>query len=116
MINSDVFGRTFWLDEKGDFRSAPTYISGKPDMEQSDYVSEWTDWEGVDIHALFKIHYLLVAENYEKRINDVTDILVAQVYGIRPQIHYNSSIANNRGFFLTWLQLNQQHHKFTTSH
>ena len=78
MINSDVFGRTFWLDEKGDFRSAPTYISGKPDMEQSDYVSEWTDWEGVDIHALFKIYYLLVAENYEKRINDVTDILVAQ--------------------------------------
>ena len=78
MINSDVFGRTFWLDEKGDFRSAPTYISGKPDMEQCDYVGEWTDWEGVDIHALFKIHYLLVAENYEKRINDVTDILVAQ--------------------------------------
>ena len=38
------FGRTFWLNEEGEFCSAPTYKNGKTDWERWDYVAD-RDWE-----------------------------------------------------------------------
>ena len=35
------FGRTFWLNEEGEFCSAPTFKNGKTHWEQWDYVSDW---------------------------------------------------------------------------
>ena len=60
MIHSMAFGRAFWLDENDEFRSAPWRQDGTVDMEQQDYVSEWTDLEGVSLDKLFIIHRNLV--------------------------------------------------------
>ena len=49
------FGRTFWLNDEGEFCSAPTYKDGNTDWERWDYVSDW-DMEGVDFDKLFDVH------------------------------------------------------------
>tara|TARA_R100001460_G_scaffold342_2_gene1724 strand:- start:7 stop:405 length:399 start_codon:yes stop_codon:yes gene_type:complete len=59
-IHSMAFGRAFWLDEDEEFCSAPWRQDGTVDMEQQDYVGEWTDLEGVSLHKLFIIHRNLV--------------------------------------------------------
>ena len=56
MIKSESFGRIFWIDDNDDFKSCPQNIDGTGDFDQWDYVSEWTDWEGVDMSLLFQIH------------------------------------------------------------
>ena len=38
----------------------------KPDRKQSGYVSEWTDFEGVNLQELFHIHRRLVTEKVYK--------------------------------------------------
>ena len=53
------FGRTFWLNDEGEFCSAPTYKDGNTDWERWDYVSDW-DMEGVDFDKLFDIHMTLI--------------------------------------------------------
>ena len=60
MIHSMAFGRAFWLDDDDEFCSAPWRQDGTVDMEQQDYVGEWTDLEGVSLHKLFTIHRNLV--------------------------------------------------------
>ena len=60
------FGRTFWLDEDGNFCSAPTYKNGDTDWSQADYVSEWTDLEGVDLGKLLYIHKSLLLDKEAK--------------------------------------------------
>lgn len=56
MYSSEFFGRLFWIDENLDFRSCPQYNDGTGDFDNSDYVSEWDDWEGVNMDLLFNIH------------------------------------------------------------
>ena len=56
MFKSQSFGRIFWVDDNDDFKSCPQNIDGTGDFDQWDYVSEWTDWEGVDMDLLFSIH------------------------------------------------------------
>ena len=56
MYLSEHFGRAFWVDSNNEFRSCPLFVNNKPDYSQADYVSEWTDWEGVDYDLLFNIH------------------------------------------------------------
>ena len=56
MVKSNHFGRIFWVDDKEDFKSCPQFIDGTGDFANADYVSEWTDWEGVDMDLLFSIH------------------------------------------------------------
>ena len=48
MYLSEHFGRAFWVDPQNEFRSCPLFVNNKPDYSQADYVSEWTDWEGVN--------------------------------------------------------------------
>ena len=48
MYSSNFYGRLFWVDENNDFRSCPENIDGTGDFDCSDYVSEWTDWDGVN--------------------------------------------------------------------
>ena len=46
--------------------SAPTLIKGGFDKSQSDYVSEWTEWEGVDYNKLFEIvRHLTIKKHFE---------------------------------------------------
>ena len=56
MYLSEHFGRAFWVDSNNEFRSCPLFVNNKPDYSQADYVSEWTDWEGVNMSLLFQIH------------------------------------------------------------
>ena len=56
MYSSEAFGRLFWVDDNLDFKSCPQNIDGTGDFDSWDYVSEWTDWEGVNMDLLFNIH------------------------------------------------------------
>ena len=71
MLMSMHFGRIFWIDDKDDFRSCPQNIDGTGDFDCSDYVSEWTDWEGVDYNVLFNIHQACVI-NKQQYNNSLT--------------------------------------------
>ena len=61
-FESDEFGRHFFIDANFEFLSAPSFESGGYDDTQIDYVSEWTDWEGVDMDKLLGIYRTMVAE------------------------------------------------------
>ena len=63
------FGRTFWLNEEGEFCSAPTFKNGKTHWEQWDYVSDW-DMEGVDFDKLFDVHRTLIIEKHNEALED----------------------------------------------
>ena len=63
MIHSMGFGRAFWLDEENEVCSAPWHKDGTVDTANMDYVSEWTDLEGVSLDKLFIIHRNLVLGN-----------------------------------------------------
>jgi hypothetical protein len=56
MYASETFGRLFWVDDNNDFKSCPQNVDGTGDFTCEDYVSDWTDWEGVDMDKLFNIH------------------------------------------------------------
>jgi len=56
MLLSETFGRFFWIDDDLEFRSCAAFVDGTGDFDNSDYVSEWEDWEGVDYNKLFTIH------------------------------------------------------------
>ena len=60
------FGRTFWLDENWELYSAPTYKDGTTDWDLSDYVSQWTDLEGLNMDRLLSIHKRLVISRYQE--------------------------------------------------
>ena len=56
MVKSKHFGRIFWVDDNNDFKSCPLCVDGTGDFTCEDYVSEWCDWEGVNMSLLFQIH------------------------------------------------------------
>ena len=56
MFKSNKFGRIFWVDDELEFKSCPLCVDGTGDFDCEDYVSEWTDWEGVDMNLLLAIH------------------------------------------------------------
>ena len=56
MFKSEDFGRAFWVDVNNDFRSCPLFVNNEPDLDHIDYVSEWTDLEGLDLNKLLNIH------------------------------------------------------------
>ena len=52
MFKSQSFGRSFWVDDNDDFKSCPQNVDGTGDFDSEDYVSEWTDWEGVNYETI----------------------------------------------------------------
>ena len=56
MYSSETFGRLFWVDDDYEFKSCPLNVDETGDFDQWDYLSEWTDWEGVDMNLLLAIH------------------------------------------------------------
>ena len=61
-FESQEFGRHFFIDANFEFLSAPSFESGGYDENQLGYVSEWTDWEGVNMDKLLGIYRTMVAE------------------------------------------------------
>ena len=56
MYSSETFGRLFWVDDDYEFKSCPLNVDGTGDFDCEDYVSEWTDWDGVNMEILFNIY------------------------------------------------------------
>ena len=56
MYLSEHFGRAFWVDSNNEFRSCPLFVNNELDLEHTDYVSEWTDLEGLELDKLLEIH------------------------------------------------------------
>jgi len=62
-VISEHFGGTFWLDKEMELCSAPTYTDGSTDWDTWDYVSEWTELDGLNLDRLLSIHRDLI-KNY----------------------------------------------------
>ena len=92
MFKSNTFGRAFWLDDDNEFRSCPLFVNNEPDLDQIDYVSEWTDWEGVDFEKLFYIHHLEIInkERFNNKLTNSDYSLTEDVYNEVKKC-YNSS-------------------------
>ena len=71
MVKSNHFGRIFWVDDKEDFKSCPQFIDGTGDFANADYVSEWSDWEGVNMETLLNIHQACIL-NKHNHANSLT--------------------------------------------
>ena len=92
MFLSEHFGRLFWVDSNNEFRSCPLKVDNTGDFEQVDYVSEWTDLEGVALDKLFYIHHLeiLNSEKFKDIVVNSDTILTEEVYNEVKKC-YNSS-------------------------
>ena len=74
-IESEEFGRHFFIDIAFEFISAPSLKSGGYDESQLGYVSEWTDMEGVDLSKLLDIYRELTwQENQDNKDKAHTDM------------------------------------------
>ena len=74
-IESEEFGRHFFIDIAFDFISAPSFKEGGYDESQLDYVSNWSDWEGVEMSKLFEIYRDLTwRENQDNKDKAHTDM------------------------------------------
>ena len=74
-IESEEFGRHFFIDIAFDFISAPSFKEGGYDESQLDYVSNWSDWEGVEMSKLFEIYRDLTwQENQDNKDKAHTDM------------------------------------------
>ena len=84
-IESEEFGRHFFIDIAFDFISAPSFKEGGYDESQLDYVSNWSDWEGVDMPKLFDIYKDLTwqenNDNKEKAHSDMCEYMEAVEQG-----------------------------------
>ena len=80
-IESEEFGRHFFIDIAFEFISAPSLKSGGYDESQLDYVSNWTDLEGVNLHELFGIYRDLTRQenqdNKDKAHSDMCEYMEA---------------------------------------
>ena len=74
-IESEDFGRHFFIDLAFEFISAPSLVSGGYDESQLDLVANWTDMEGVDLSKLFDIYRDLTwQENQDNKDKAHTDM------------------------------------------
>ena len=46
----------YLTDDELEFKSCPLNVDETGDFSCEDYVSDWTDWEGVDMNLLFNIY------------------------------------------------------------
>ena len=92
MYLSEHFGRAFWVDVNNEFRSCPLFVNNEPDLDHIDYVSEWTDLEGLELDKLLNIHRieLLNKVNHGNKLTNSDYILTEEVYNEVKKC-YNSS-------------------------
>ena len=65
MYKSNFFGRIFWVDDNYDIQSCPLNVDNTGDFNCSDYVSNWDDWEGINIDKLLNIHKACILNKYD---------------------------------------------------
>ena len=100
MYLSEHFGRAFWVDPQDEFRSCPLFVNNKPDYSQADYVSEWTDLEGVDLNKLLYIHRfeLLLNEKFKDKVVNSDFILTDDVYNEVKKCYNSSNLEDNYSY------------------
>ena len=100
MYLSEHFGRAFWVDPQNEFRSCPLFVNNKPDYSQADYVSEWTDLEGVDLNKLLYIHRfeLLLNEKFKDKVVNSDFILTEDVYNEVKKCYNSSNLEDNNSY------------------
>ena len=100
MYLSEHFGRAFWVDSNNEFRSCPLFVNNKPDYSQADYVSEWTDWEGVNYEILFNIHYLeiLNSEKFKDIVVNSDFKLTEEVYNEVKKCYNSNNLEDNNSY------------------
>ena len=80
-IESEEFGRHLFIDIAFDFISAPSFKEVGYDESQLDYVSNWSDWEGVEMSKLFEIYRDLTwrenQDNKDKAHSDMCEYMEA---------------------------------------
>ena len=100
MYKSESFGRIFWVDDNNDFKSCPLNVDGTGDFDVEDYVSEWTDWEGVNYEILFNIHHLeiLNSEKFKDIMVNSDFILTEDVYNEVKKCYNSSNLEDNYSY------------------
>ena len=100
MFKSEHFGRAFWVDAQDEFRSCPLFVNNKPDYSQADYVSEWTDLEGVSLDKLFNIHRieLLNKINYNNKLTNSDFNLTEDVYNEVKKCYNSSNLEDETSY------------------
>ena len=80
-IESEEFGRHFFIDIAFEFISAPSLKSGGYDESPLEYVGNWTDMEGVNLSELFGIYRDLTwqenQDNKDKAHSDMCEYMEA---------------------------------------
>ena len=72
MIHSENFGRAFWLDDDNEVCSAPWRKNGSVDIEQMDYLADWSDMEGVSMYSLMEIIRRLIDDKMNMYSENIT--------------------------------------------
>ena len=63
MYKSQQFGKIFWVDDDYNLKCCPQWADGTGDFEQTEYVEDWLDWEGVNMKALLIIYRVCLLRN-----------------------------------------------------
>ena len=100
MYLSEHFGRAFWVDSNNEFKTCPLFVNNKPDYSQADYVSEWTDLEGVDLNKLLYIHRfeLLLNEKFRDKVVNSDFNLTEDVYNEVKKCYNSSNLEDNYSY------------------
>ena len=100
MFKSDTFGRAFWVDSDNEFRSCPLFVNNELDYSQVDYVSEWTDLEGVNLNKLFYIHQIEIMnkEKYANKLSSNDFNLTEEVYNEVKKCYNSSNLEDNYSY------------------
>ena len=65
-IESEEFGRHFFIDIGFNFISAPSLVGGGYDESQLDYVNNWAETEGLDLDKLLEIYRKLTWTQWQE--------------------------------------------------
>ena len=117
MFKSNKFGRIFWVDDELEFKSCPLNVDETGDFNCEDYVSEWTDWEGVDMNELLAIHKVCILnktqyagslslndyahkvtdkkDDYAEKVDRLVDNMVMREYKFDEQF-YNEIVSDSK--------------------
>ena len=100
MYLSEHFGRAFWIDDNNDLKSCPLKVNNEPDLKYWDYVSEWTDLEGVALDKLLNIHRieLLNKVQYGGSLSNNDFNLTEDVYNEVKKCYNSSNLEDNYSY------------------
>ena len=65
-IESEEFGRHFFIDIGFNFISAPSLKDGGYDESQLNYIVDWDEWEGVSMSKLLEIYRQLTWNQWQE--------------------------------------------------